>query len=202
MTAPGRTRGRGRWLAFAVVVPALIAVALAALTLSDRAGLGLGAAVPGSSEGTLADGIPPRPADAFAMTVEYVIDGDTIKARMNEPNDVIDHADRISVRLIGIDTPEARPEPECWSAHATDHLSGLLGDGDTVWAAPDEEAYDRYDRALMYLWTDEGEFINYSLVAAGDAEALRVPPNDEHAALFAAAESAARAADAGQWGAC
>jgi micrococcal nuclease len=187
----------------------MLAVVLAILTLSDRMGLGEAAGevaessgVTESSEKTLAGGIPPRPDDAFAMTVEYVIDGDTIKARMHEPNDVIDHGERISVRLIGIDTPEVRPEPECWSEEASAHLSRLLAEGDTVWAAPDAEAYDHYDRALMYLWTDEGEFVNYSLVSAGDAEALRVEPNDQHADLFASAESAARGAESGQWGAC
>jgi len=146
--------------------------------------------------------VPPRPDDAFALTVDHVLDGDTIEARADAPNDVLPTTDAVRIRLIGIDTPEGTPSPECWADEAREHLRGLLPPGSTVWAVPDIEWRDRYDRALLYLWTGDGRFVNHELVAAGEAEAMRVAPNEAHYSLFLAAETSARAADAGRWGAC
>lgn len=143
-----------------------------------------------------AAGIPSRPGDAVALTVTYVFDGDTIEAA-DPATDA-----RTRVRLIGIDTPEGTPVPDCWADEARAHLGELLPEGSTVWTAPDVESLDRYDRSLRYLWTDDGRFVNYELVAAGDAEALRIAPNTAHAELFAAAQAEAEASRAGQWGAC
>lgn len=147
-------------------------------------------------------GIPSRPDEAFPLTVTYVFDGDTIEARAMSANEVIGTTDPVRIRLIGIDTPEGTPSPECWADEARTHLATILPEGSTVWAAADTEPRDRYDRALLYLWTDDGRFVNLELVEAGDAEALRVPPNTAHADLFASAQAEARASGAGQWGAC
>jgi len=143
-----------------------------------------------------AAGIPPRPEDAVALTVTFVFDGDTIEAADPETDEPT------RVRLIGIDTPEGTPTPECWADEARAHLVELLPEGSTVWAAPDTELRDRYDRALLYLWTGDGRFVNYELVAAGDAEVLRIAPNIAHAELLAATRSQAEASRAGRWGAC
>jgi micrococcal nuclease len=143
-----------------------------------------------------ADGIPAPPDDAVDLTVTYVFDGDTIEVA--DPST----RERTRVRLIGIDTPEGTPTPECWADEARAHLSELLPEGSSVWTAPDVEPRDRYDRALLYLWTDDGRFVNYELMAAGDAEALRIPPNTAHAELFASAQAEAEASRAGLWGAC
>ena len=67
---------------------------------------------------------------------------------------------------------------------------------------PTCERRDRYDRALLYLWTDDGRFVNHELVAAGDAEAMLVEPNGAHYACSRPHEASARAAGIGQWGAC
>ncbi|MEU1971622.1 thermonuclease family protein [Microbacterium sp. NPDC019599] len=146
-------------------------------------------------------GAPARPDDAFAMTVVSVWDGDTLRATTTA-SDSIPTSDDVRVRLIGIDTPEVSSPAECWAEEARLHLTDLAPVGATVWAAFDEDPQDRYDRYLLYLWTDDGRFINDALVAAGDAETMTVEPNDEHAALFAASEARAREAGAGQWGAC
>lgn len=179
-----------------------VAVVLAVLALTGEPRLG-GSPELAQPSGISADGgIPPRPDDAFLLIVEYVIDGDTIKATVDEPNGVITTTERVSVRVIGIDTPELRPQPECWAEEATDHLSAMLPEGSRVWAAPDREWYDRYDRALLYLWTEDGTFINQRMVATGDAASMEVRPNDSYAALFAATEAAARDAGLGRWSAC
>ena len=148
------------------------------------------------------DGVPTRPADAFPLSVVYVYDGDTIQARMHEPNDVVTTENPIRIRLIGVDTPEGTPSPECWADEARTHLAELLPEGATVWAAPDTETWDDYDRRLFNLWTDDGRFVNLELVTAGDAEAIRVWPNVEHYELLTAAQAEAEASGAGRWGAC
>lgn len=151
--------------------------------------------------------VPPRPEDAVALTVAHVSDGDTIRATTTGatvigPGDVIDDGATVRVRLIGIDTPEGTPTVECGADEARDHLRELLPVGSRVWAATDREPRDRYGRVLLYLWTDDGTFVNHRLVASGDARALTVRPNTTHADLFAETETAARAASVGQWGSC
>lgn len=145
---------------------------------------------------------PPRPADAFRLTVLYVYDGDTIQARADEPNDVVTTDEPIRIRLIGIDTPEGTPAPACWADEARAHLAELLPEGSTVWAAPETETWDDYDRGLFNLWTDDGRFVNLELVAAGDAEAIQVWPNVEFYDLLAGAQAEAEASGAGRWDAC
>lgn len=148
------------------------------------------------------DAAPLRPVDAFALTVVYVYDGDTIQARVQEPNDVVTTSGPIRIRLIGIDTPEGAPSPECWANEARTHLAQLLPEGSTVWAAPDTETWDDYDRRLFNLWTDDGRFVNLELVAAGDAEAIRVWPNVAFYDLLATAQADAEASGTGRWSAC
>lgn len=134
------------------------------------------------------------PEGAVAYTVERVVDGDTIVVRVGD--------DDVRVRLIGIDTPEARPEPECGADAATARLRELAPDGGTIWMTADREPVDRYDRELRYLWTPDGVFVNEALVAEGHAETLRIPPNTRYASVFADAERAAKAEGRGRWGSC
>ena len=157
-------------------------------------------AAPGLSSGS--DATVPRPEDAFALRVEYVYDGDTIDAVVENPNELFPTRAPVRIRLIGIDTPEGTPTVECGANEARDHLRALLPEGSRVWGAADRDPRDRYDRALLYLWTDGGTFVNHELVAAGDAEAIRVGRNDAHFALLSAAEHRARRAGLGQWGSC
>ena len=147
-------------------------------------------------------GVPAAPADAFTLIVDHVVDGDTLVARATAPNAVVPDTDLVRIRLIGIDTPEGAPELECWADEAREHLRALLPAGATVRAAADVEWRDRYDRALLYLWTEDGRFVNHELMAAGDAEVMTVAPNAAHEPLFLAARDAAVAGGLGRWGAC
>lgn len=121
---------------------------------------------------------------------------------MQESNDVVTTPEPIRIRLIGIDTPEGTPTPECWADEARTHLRELLPEGSTVWAAPDADTWDDYSRRLFHLWTEDGVFVNHALVAAGDAEAIQVWPNVEFSDLLTRAQAGAEASDAGRWGAC
>ena len=139
--------------------------------------------------------VPARPADAFPMIVGRVLDGDTLELQHHTPNDVVSTTAPIRVRLIGIDTPEGTPTPECWSGEARAHLAALAPEGAIVWVGLDpagiDASWDRYDRRLFHLWSTDGRFLNHELVAAGDAEALSVEPNDAYHALFTAGQEAA-----------
>ena len=88
-----------------------------------------------------------------------------------------------------------RPQMELW-------LMTLAPRGSTLSYAYDQDPRDQYDRELMYLFTADGTFINFELVAQGYAEALVVQPNDLYYDDFLAAERDAQAEGLGQWGQC
>ena len=57
----------------------------------------------------------------------------------------------------------------------------------------DAEARDRYGRLLAYVFrADDDLFVNAAVAAAGEAEALSIPPNTAYDGQLAAAAAAAR----------
>ena len=140
-----------------------------------------------------------RPANATLSHVAYVHDGDTLYL---QPDGTTSRADEITVRLLGIDTPELRPSAECFAVEARDHLRALLPQGAGVWILPDKGLLDKYGRSLLYLWTKDGHFVNLDLVTNGYATALRIEPNEAYWPELRDAETAARAEHLGQWGHC
>lgn len=124
-----------------------------------------------------------------------MVDGDTIVVQGGE-----------RVRLIGIDTPETkdpRRGVQCFGKEASRRTSSLLPSGTEVRLAYDVERFDRYDRALAYVYRSaDGLFVNAALVRDGYASAYTYPPNVAHADEFVALQREAREADRGLWGAC
>ena len=104
----------------------LAGVALWALSRQDAGGT---AAPDAADRPTPFTEIPGRPADAFPMTVGYVFDGDTIELQHDAPNEAVTTTAPIRVRLIGVDTPEGTPAPECWADEARAHLAALAPEG-------------------------------------------------------------------------
>ena len=141
------------------------------------------------------DGGIPAPADAREMTVVDITDGDTLRLR-----DAGGGTE--SVRLVGIDTPEVYPVYECFGDEAEAELLRLAPIGSTLLVDPDLDPFDDYDRLLLYLWNDDGTFINLALVEGGFAEAIRVAPNDLYFDDLRAAEDSAARAGLGMWGSC
>lgn len=146
--------------------------------------------------------LPGIPADAFEMIVESVYDGDSLRARVAAPNDVVADTESTRVRLIGLDTPEISPDLECWGGEATARLTSLLPPGSALWAAPDREVLDQYGRHLLYVWTPDGRFVNAELIAQGDGAVMVFAPNTLHEPLFRSLEAEASAEGRGLWGAC
>jgi micrococcal nuclease len=174
-----------------VVVAALVALAIWIVATQQQP-----APTPDADPGIPAvdNGIP-APNDAQRMTVVDITDGDTI--RLRDGSGAIE-----KVRLVGIDTPEVYPVYECFGDEAEAELLRLAPIGSTLVVDPDVDPFDDYDRLLLYLWNDEGTFINLALVEGGFAEAIRVAPNDLHFDELLAAEDAAAAASLGMWGSC
>lgn len=137
-------------------------------------------------------------ASAGAATVARVVDGDTIRVRIQGAEE--------RVRLIGIDTPETHGRGglrECFGAEATDRLEALLPEGTPVRLVRDVEARDRYDRLLAYVYrASDGLFVNLAMAEEGYATTLTYPPNVAHADEFVAAVRTARQGQRGLWRRC
>ncbi len=108
------------------------------------------------------------------------------------------------MRLIGVDTPEVYGAVECYGREASAYVRRLLPLGARVRYALGVDPRDRYGRALAYLYTQDGRFLNLMLVRRGYAQPLTIPPNDRFADRFVGAARVARARRVGLWapGAC
>lgn len=138
-----------------------------------------------------------------ARVVSHV-DGDTVRlARLGLSATLAEG--EASVRLLEIDTPElshTEDADDCYAVEASEALATLLPVGDEVHVMRDAELLDPYDRTLLYLWTEDGVFVNEELVRLGYARAVLYEPNDRYIEQIRAAEREARDADRGLWGAC
>lgn len=144
------------------------------------------------------------PAGAQAVVISKHTDGDTLHL-IPAQGTVLQAGVDVAVRLLEIDTPESvdpNSPVECYARKASAELARMLPIGARAWALPDRELLDRYDRILLYLWTDSGEFVNLSLVRRGFAEAVLFEPNDHYIRKMRAAERRAKSAQVGVWGAC
>jgi micrococcal nuclease len=152
-------------------VPFLIAAVLAALVVLNR------------SNGTQA------PAGRHSATVQRVVDGDTVRL-----------VGLGSVRLIGIDTPEVYGgRVECFGPEASAFAKSILRRGTRVRYRVGAEPRDRYGRLLAYVWLRDGRLFNAMLAERGYATTLTIPPNDDLAPRFRAAEGRARERHLGMW---
>lgn len=179
----------------AVLAAALLVASLAGCS---SAGGGWTAVAPLSGETYApggADPVIPVPADAWPAVVTYVHDGDTLYLSGSGRTER-------KTRLIGIDTPEVGDRGECYGEAATELTRAFLPEGTAVLATNDLDPVDRYDRELVYLWLEDGTFVNLAIVELGAAEAVLFPPNDRYWDELQAAEREARDAGLGMWGAC
>jgi micrococcal nuclease len=104
-----------------------------------------------------------------------------------------------------MDTPETvKPEtPVDWMGPEASAANARLVEGRTVVLEKDVSETDRYGRLLRYVWLVDGErwtMVDLELVRRGFAQVETDPPDVKYAALFVAAQRAARAAGVGLWG--
>ena len=134
------------------------------------------------------------------LLVTKVVDGDTFYIKINNQN--------VSVRLIGIDTPETvdpRRAVGCFGKKASDETKRLI-EGKEVTLTKDISETDKYQRLLRYVFLplSEGEnlFVNDYLVRQGFAKASAYPPDVKYDSRFSQAEKEARENLRGLWGEC
>lgn len=152
-----------------------------------------------------ADPILPLPAGAQEAVVDRHIDGDTLALQGLATGPVLTSTSSITVRLLEIDTPETkRPgtSVQCYGPEASARLAALAPVGTRVYVVADRQRTDRYGRDLLYLWDAQGRSINLSLVDGGFAKAVLYAPNDRYITVLRAAETEAKTAKRGLWGAC
>ncbi len=119
-----------------------------------------------------------------------VNDGDGVTIRMN--------GREYRTRLIGIDAPEMGQEP--WGDRAREHLRKILKD--LRWKVSVEvglEQFDKYNRLLVYLWSDN-TLINEQMLLDGFAVLFTMQPNSKYADQFRKAQRIAREKKLGIWG--
>ena len=150
-----------------------------------------------------------KTANAALTQVSYVRskDGDTII--------VLDDSEKeITVRLIGIDTPESVNPDENknneYGEIASKYTKELLGQFRTLYLQYDEGREDTYGRTLAYVWlrndvdiNDTNSVASYMfnaiLVSQGYADTMTIAPNIKYAATFAALREDAKEKKAGLW---
>ncbi len=120
--------------------------------------------------------------------VTRVIDGDTLEIE-----------NKIKIRLIGIDAPEAKNE-ECYQQESTNYLKSLI-ENQQIELEKDISETDRYGRLLRYIYKD-GIMINELLVSEGYALASSYPPDIKYQLKFKEAEKFARLNMKGLWNSC
>lgn len=135
--------------------------------------------------------------------VMQVHDGDTIAVLLD--------GTRVSVRLIGIDSPEVETpytRAECFGAEASRSARALL-DGKMVRLEtdPTQQMFDIYDRLLAYVYVQDesapgGILVNRYMLENGFAREYTYRDPYVHHDAFVAAQSDAKAQKKGMWGAC
>ena len=133
---------------------ALVLLVAAVLLLAGCGGGSDGSATPDGSGGTIGAPRPSAGGPATTVTVERVVDGDTLE---------VSSGDR--VRLIGIDTPEAG---ECGDDEAAAVLRRLVDGRRVTLVAGASQDRDRYGRLLRYVEVD-GVDANLVLLQRGRA---------------------------------
>ncbi|MBI2086117.1 thermonuclease family protein [Candidatus Daviesbacteria bacterium] len=129
--------------------------------------------------------------------VTKVVDGDTIVVN-----------GQITVRFIGIDTPETidpRRPVGCFGKEASNETKNLLT-GREVVLQKDVSDTDKYKRILRYVFLplENGQilFVNDYLVRVGFAKVYTYPPDVKFDSQFRQAEKEAKEAKRGLWGRC
>lgn len=144
---------------------------------------------------------------ADIATVREVTDGDTLRVSFQGKSE--------RLRLIGIDTPENKPNERAlkFSRKNNQDLEIIIALGkkaagfvrqilpaDTALRLEfDVEKRDRFGRLLAYAYLPDGRMLNEVIISSGFAYPLSVPPNVRYSARFRSGFDDARRARRGLW---
>ena len=134
----------------------------------------------------------PAPAGLTSVTVQRVVDGDTL--RLNDGR---------NVRMIGLNTPELGKKgrsDEPFAVTARKRLEALIAASDgRVDLQPGQESKDRYGRTLAHVYGADGANLEAQMLAEGLGFLVAVAPNVDLVDCQQAAERSARQAGLGVW---
>lgn len=142
------------------------------------------------------------PKDSVKATVERVVDGDTMKLKLDETKEIV------TLRLLLVDTPESVKkdvDPQPYSVEASNFAKNTLVAGDTVYIEYDEgNKTDKYDRHLGYLWfySDDDsnwQMFNEKLISEGYARVGYVYSQKRHLDEFYKAQDYAKSNKLNIW---
>ena len=146
----------------------------------------------------------PQPAATRrSARIVRVIDGDTLRVRLSS-------GQQITVRLIGIDTPETkRPgvAVECGGTPASSYMRRIAfqrsrGRLVTLVSDPSQDATDRYGRTLAYVDASGKGDLGRLMLRSGWASVYVFENPFARLARYQAAASQAEARRAGVWDRC
>jgi len=121
--------------------------------------------------------------DQFRAEVIRVPDGDTIV--VDAPNTY--SQDLISIRLLGIDTPETHyygKSQGYWGDVASNRLKQLLPIGSRVIIELDKTRCDRFGRVLGYVFKQDTVFLNQIMLEESLAVNYCIAPNLKYCETF------------------
>lgn len=150
----------------------------------------------GSGKAQSSDEPTPEPADMQQLYyIASVVDGDTVKVDVD--------SSVVTVRLIGIDTPETvhPSQPvECFGQEASQRTKALL-EGKQVRLETDESQgdQDRYGRLLRYVFLPDGTSINKLLISEGYAYEYTYSTPYSYQTEFKQAQAEAQNKKRGLW---
>ena len=142
------------------------------------------------------------PKGSVKATVDRVVDGDTIKLKIDETGEVV------TLRLLLVDTPESVKkgvDPQPYSIEASNFAKNTLKAGDTVYIEYDEgDKTDKYDRHLGYLWyysndNSNWQMFNETLISQGYARVGYIYSQKRHLDEFYKAQDYAKSNKLNIW---
>lgn len=144
----------------------------------------------------------PSPRDSLDgwHRVTKVVDGDTLKVELA--------GKVVTVRLIGVDTPETkdpRKPVQCYGPEASRETERLVAAShDEVQLDYDlsQDAKDRYGRELAYVWLHGDVLLNERLIRSGYGREYTYDVPYRHQRWFLRAQVDAHDARRGLWGRC
>ena len=142
------------------------------------------------------------PKGSVKATVERVVDGDTMKLKLDKTKEVV------TLRLLLVYTPESVKkgvDPQPYSIEASNFTKNTLKAGDTVYIEYDEgDKTDKYDRHLGYLWyysndNSNWQMFNETLISQGYARVGYIYSQKRHLDEFYKAQDYAKSNKLNIW---
>lgn len=126
-------------------------------------------------------------------------DGDTYVIKLDSSGQ------EITVRLIGVDTPESVAPDDYYKDNTAEGkdvsaiVKSKLHEGDRLTIEYDVQTEDKYGRTLAYLYTEDGKMIQDWLLENGYAQTMTIQPNSKYAEHFAEVQHTAAKNKVGLW---